>query len=90
MSSSQFEAVVAVLRAQSQHPLPDVTPESQLNSLGLDSLELMEFVFAVEDHFQLRIPEHLLDPRQAEITLADLCAAITAALALKTPSSGTN
>ena len=32
----------------------------------------MEFVFAVEDHFSVRIPEEQLDPRQAGITLAHL------------------
>ena len=32
----------------------------------------MEFVFAVEDRFEVRIPEDKLDPRQAGITLAHL------------------
>ena len=41
-------------------------------SLGLDSLALMEFVFAVEDRFLVRIPEDQLDPRQAGITLEHL------------------
>ena len=41
-----------------------------LEELGLDSLALMEFVFAIEDRFQLRIPEDRLDPRQGGITLA--------------------
>ena len=40
-----------------------------LDQLGLDSLALMEFVFAVEDRFQTRIPEERLDPRQAGLTL---------------------
>ena len=29
----------------------------------------MEFVFAVEDRFSVRIPEDKLDPRQAGVTL---------------------
>jgi acyl carrier protein len=36
----------------------------------------MEFVFAVEDRFDLRIPEDRLDPRQREITLGDVARAI--------------
>ena len=32
----------------------------------------MEFVFAVEDRFDVRIPEDRLDPRQAGVTLAQL------------------
>jgi acyl carrier protein len=81
MSPSTFDNVVAVLRAQARNPLPELTPQSQLQSLGLDSLELMEFVFAVEDRFDLRIPENRLDPRQLEITLGDVARAIDEVLA---------
>ena len=49
-----------------------VRPETTLEQLGLDSLALMEFVFEVEDRFEVRIPQEKLDPRQAGITLAHL------------------
>lgn len=44
--------------------------------LGLDSLTLMEFIFAAEDAFSLRIPEEKLDPNQAGLTLDVICKAI--------------
>ena len=81
MSTSTFDDVVSVLRAQARNPLPELSPQSQLQGLGLDSLELMEFVFAVEDRFKIRIPEERLDPRQLEITLGDVAQAIDAVLA---------
>lgn len=74
-------STVTVLRAQARNPLPELSPLSQLQGLGLDSLELMEFVFAVEDRFNLRIPESRLDPRQLEITLGDVARAIDDVLA---------
>ena len=43
----------------------------------------MEFVFAVEDRFDVRIPEERLDPRQAGVTLAQLAALIDEAVAAK-------
>ena len=49
----------------------------------------MEFVFAVEDAFHLRIPEDKLDPREAGITLQRLCEVIeqtSAAAAAKQPA----
>ena len=52
-----------------------VRPQVALDQLGLDSLALMEFVFAVEDRFDVRIPEDRLDPRQAGVTLEQLAAA---------------
>ncbi len=49
-----------------------IRPEATLDQLGLDSLALMEFVFEVEDRFEVRIPQEKLDPRQAGVTLAHL------------------
>ena len=76
MASSTFDDVATVL-ATKFHVEPGlIEPKAALKSLGLDSLSLMEFVFAIEDHFMLRIPEDRLDPRQTELTLADVCRAI--------------
>jgi acyl carrier protein len=37
---------------------PDtITPESTLESLGLDSLDLIELLFDVEDEFHIRVPQ---------------------------------
>lgn len=47
-----------------------------VNELGLDSLTLMEFIFAAEDAFSLRIPEEKLNPHEAGLTLATVCSAI--------------
>lgn len=76
MPETTFPAVDALLRG-SFHVAPErITPRARLQDLGLDSLALMEFVFAVEDRFSLRIPDDRLDPRQAGLTLADLCRAL--------------
>lgn len=85
MNPTTFNAVVEVLNTKFDVPRENVQPQTELQSLGLDSLSLMEFVFAIEDHFALRIPEDRLDPRQAQLTVADLCRALDEALA---PSAG--
>ncbi len=82
-----FEAVAAVLTDQFHVEPGKISPDAPLQSLGLDSLGLMEFVFAIEDRFELRIPEERLDPRQAELTLTDLCEALDEARALQ-PAAG--
>jgi acyl carrier protein len=83
MPSSTFDAIALVL-AEKFHVDPAlVGPASTLETLGLDSLGLMEFVFAVEDRFEVRIPEERLDPRQAGITLAQLAALLDEAVAAK-------
>ena len=79
--SPTFDAIVTVLVDQFHVERDLITPEAPLAKLGLDSLSLMEFVFAIEDHFTLRIPEDKLDPRQADLTLGDLCRALDEAIA---------
>jgi acyl carrier protein len=71
-----FEVVAEVLQQQFHVEPEKIAPERSLQALGLDSLSLMEFVFAIEDRFELRIPEERLDPRQSQLTLTDLCAAL--------------
>ncbi|MDE2081482.1 MAG: acyl carrier protein [Burkholderiales bacterium] len=87
MPSSTFDTVASVLHTQFNVPREQLTPQTTLPALGLDSLALMEFVFAVEDRFSLRIPEERLDPRQAELTLADVCAALDEGLAARVPAA---
>jgi acyl carrier protein len=36
-----------------------VTPEATLESLGLDSLSMLELMFKIEDHYGLKITEDL-------------------------------
>ncbi len=40
--------------------LSNATPQTPLRSLGMDSLDQLEFVSALEDHFELCIPDSQL------------------------------
>ena len=83
MNSSTFDAISSVLIDKFHLDGAVVQPESTLEQLGLDSLALMEFVFAVEDRFDVRIPEDRLDPRQAGVTLEQLAVLLDEAIAAK-------
>jgi len=72
MNPSTFDAIAAVLTEQFHVEAGSIRPQVALDQLGLDSLALMEFVFAVEDRLGIRIPEDRLDPRQAGVTLEQL------------------
>ncbi|MEI6470507.1 MAG: phosphopantetheine-binding protein [Betaproteobacteria bacterium] len=50
-----------------------IHPKVAVSQLGLDSLTLMEFVFAAEDAFSLRIPQEKMDPTQSGLTLEAIC-----------------
>lgn len=81
MTNLTFNSIAALLEKDFQVDPALIEPGVVLTELGLDSLALMEFVFAVEDAFHLRIPEDKLDPREAGITLGKLCAVIEEASA---------
>ncbi len=83
MTRPTFAAISSVLADKFTVDADKVRPESTLEQLGLDSLALMEFVFAVEDRFDVRIPEERLDPRQAGVTLDHLAQLIDEAVAAK-------
>ncbi|MCU4119452.1 acyl carrier protein [Variovorax sp. N23] len=73
MPSPVYNSIAAILEGDFKISPGQIRPDTTLVDLGLDSLALMEFVFAVEDAFRLRIPEDRLDPREAGLTLAQLC-----------------
>lgn len=81
--SQTFETLKSILIDQYQVADPVVRPEASLADLGLDSLTMMEFVFAAEDAFGLRIPEERLGEDVSAITLQTICDTIDA---LKSPS----
>ncbi|CAM3393283.1 phosphopantetheine-binding protein [Streptococcus pluranimalium] len=57
-----YETVVKVIRQQRHEDDLSVTPEMSLrDDLGVDSIELMEFVIALEDEFNINIPDEDVD-----------------------------
>jgi acyl carrier protein len=80
MNTQIFDTIAEVLTKQFNVEAVRIRPGATLESLGLDSLSLMEFVFAVEDRFLVRVPEEQLDPRQAGITLEHLASVLEDAL----------
>ena len=83
MTSPTFAAISAVLIEQFHLEAGAVGPQVALDQLGLDSLALMEFVFAVEDRLDVRIPEDRLDPRQAGVTLEQFALLLDEAIVAK-------
>ena len=76
MPSPAFNSIAAILESDFRIAPDRIRQDATLVGLGLDSLALMEFVFAVEDAFRLRIPEDRLDPREAGLTLEQLCSVV--------------
>ena len=53
MAQTVKDQVVAIIAEQAVLDPADVTPESTLESLGIDSLGLVESIFAIEEAFDI-------------------------------------
>ena len=57
MRPTPFDRIRAVLAKKYSLAPETISPDSTLESLGLDSLDLIELLFDVEDEFGIRIPQ---------------------------------
>jgi len=73
--------VVAILAAQSLCDPSELTSETTLDSLGIDSLGLAEILFAIEETFDVEVPFNANTPDSAGLdlrTVGSACAAVAA------------
>ena len=55
--STVAENLREILTEKFSVPEENIRPEAKLNELGLDSLDLIEVLFEVEEKFDIRIPQ---------------------------------
>ena len=55
----------------------DVTLESTLDSLGIDSMALVESIFAIEEAFDIQIPFNANDPSDSEFNISSVSSIIS-------------
>jgi acyl carrier protein len=90
--SSTFDVVAKVISDTSEIPLDKVTPEAHvIDDLGIDSLDFLDIVFALDKKFGVKIPLEAWteDVNQGRATAEDyfvlknLCARIDELVAAK-------
>ena len=69
---SVFEGVAAMLERDFDIPKAALTREATLESLDIDSLRMIEIVFAVEEQFKVTMPQDQGEIRNRVKTLGDL------------------
>jgi acyl carrier protein len=73
--STIAETLTNILTEKFSVPSENIRPEAKLNELGLDSLDLIEVLFEVEEKFDIRIPQDGAAMRTG--TMQDLLDTIT-------------
>ncbi|MBD3624511.1 MAG: acyl carrier protein [Rhodobacteraceae bacterium] len=72
MSKSVEEQVIAIIAEQALIEPQEVSPEATLEDLGIDSLGLVEAVFAIEETFDVSVPFNANEPAQSEFDISNV------------------
>jgi len=70
--------VIAIIAEQAVLDPSDVKPENTLEDLGIDSLGLVESIFAIEEAFDITVPFNANDPQASDFDISSVAAIIMA------------
>ena len=69
--------VIDIIAEQAILDPGDVTLESTLDGLGIDSMGLVESIFAIEEAFDIQIPFNANDPSDSEFNISSVSSIIS-------------
>ena len=72
------QKVMAIIAEQALLEPSDVTPDQTLADLGIDSLGLVESIFAIEEAFDIDVPFNANDPSAGGFDISSVAAIIRA------------
>jgi acyl carrier protein len=80
--------IIAILAEQAMVDPADVTLDQTLTDLGIDSLGLVECIFAIEERFDLSVPFNANDPSASDFDISSVGAIIAAVKTLQDGQTG--
>lgn len=78
MSDDVQDMVVAILAEQAALAPSQVALQSSPADLGIDSLGLVEAIFAIEEAFDISVPFNANDPASSDFDISSVAAVVAA------------
>ncbi len=78
MPVSVKDQVIAIIAEQAMLDVADVTLDATLDDLGVDSLGLVEAVFAIEETFDVQVPFNANEPGNSGFDISSVKSMIDA------------
>jgi acyl carrier protein len=78
MTQDVRDKVISIIAELAVLDVADVRPEATLESLGIDSLGLVESIFAIEEAFDISVPFNANDPTQSDFDISSVASVIAA------------
>ncbi|WP_306044865.1 acyl carrier protein [Nioella sp. MMSF_3534] len=72
------EKVIGIIAEQAVLDVEDVKPEATLEDLGIDSLGLVESIFAIEEAFDIQVPFNANEPDAGDFDISSVAAIVKA------------
>lgn len=72
------DKIIEIIAEQAVLEVSDVTLDSTLDDLGIDSMGLVESIFAIEEAFDIQIPFNANDPSESEFDISSVATIIAA------------
>lgn len=72
------DKVIGIIAEQAVLEPSDVTLDSSLEDLGIDSLGLVESIFAIEEEFDISVPFNANEPTQSDFDISSVASIIKA------------
>ncbi|MBR2656756.1 acyl carrier protein [Yoonia sp.] len=72
------DQIIAIIAEQAMLETGDVTRDASLADLGIDSLGLVECIFAIEERFDISVPFNANDPSESDFDISSVGAIIAA------------
>ncbi len=69
---SVADKIIAIIAQQAFLEPKDVKPEATLEALGIDSMALVECIFAIEEAFDVQIPFNANDPEASQFDISTI------------------
>lgn len=72
------DRIVQIIAEQAMLDPAELKPEMSPQDIGIDSMGLVESIFAIEEEFDISIPFNANDPESSEFDISSLGAIISA------------
>lgn len=72
------DKVVAILAEQASLAPSDVHMDASLGDLGIDSLGLVETIFAIEEAFDVQVPFNANEPEKSDFDISTVASIVAA------------
>ena len=78
MSASVKDRVIEIVAEQAVMEVGDISLDASLEDLGIDSLGLVESIFAIEEAFDITVPFNANNPSESEFDVSSVASIVDA------------